>query len=255
MKSKAVISRLVESSRRIIGNSHLSQTAAKLDRLLRQGGFAYSFIGGYAVQQHGYPRFTQDVDLVVRERGAVRQYLLASGHFKPVQGSGMTIVDRELGTYVDLLPAGRADTVMGVPYPEPRSPRRGLSFVSLAELIALKLSAGRLKDDADVAELIKANELGPEFEQELPAGLCEKYRTILAKARAEHAQHVLQLRLQSGQPGSDVDGDGKEADQKGRQHRGPHAYAQPNHQDGNEGRLGQGVEGRHQGVDGGVGQS
>lgn len=185
MKSKSLIARLVEDNRRRIGNSELSQTAARLDQLLKRGGFPYAFIGGYAVQQHGYQRFTSDVDLVIRERGAVRQHLISSGQFKPVQGSGMTVLDRANGVAVDLLPSGRKDSVMGVAYPEPPSHSRGLSFVSLAELISLKLSADRDKDRADVSELIKANELGEEFEEELPAGLRDAYRERLAKARSE----------------------------------------------------------------------
>jgi hypothetical protein len=185
MKSKSLIARLVEDNRRRIGNSELSQTASRVDKLLRHGGFSYSFIGGYAVQQHGYQRFTSGVDLVVRERGAVRQYLLATGQFKPVQGSGMTIVDRANGIAVDLLPSGRKDSILGAAYPEPQAPSRGHSFVSLPELISLKLSADRDKDRADVSELIKANGLGEEFEEELPAGLRDRYRERLAKARSE----------------------------------------------------------------------
>ena len=71
---------------------------------------------------------------------------------------------------------------------------------------------------------------------------------------AQHPQHVLQLGLQGGQAGGDVDRDREEADQEGSQHRRPHADAEPHHQNGHEGGLGQGVEAGHQRVDGGIGQ-
>ena len=67
---------------------------------------------------------------------------------------------------------------------------------------------------------------------------------------AEHAQHVFQLRLQRGEAGGNVDGDGEERDQESGEHRRPDANAEPHHQDGHKGGLGQRVEGRHQRVHG-----
>lgn len=167
---------VVEQSRQRIGCSGLTVTAQRLDQLLRKGGFPYVVIGVYAVQQYGYRRFTEDVDVVVSRRQAARDYLVMTGHFKPVAGSQMTIVDRETGITVDLLPAGRQDSPSAFPYPDPDkcNMRSGIRCVDFEELVALKLSTGRNKDSADVTELAKINSL--------PVDLMDGYTTAIVQA-------------------------------------------------------------------------
>jgi hypothetical protein len=185
MKSKTLIARAaIEESRRIIGNSPVTQTAVKLDQLLRQGGFSYAMAGGYAVQQYGYVRYTQDVDVVVPTRAKVRDFLIASKQLAPVRGKDFIVKDRETGVPVDLLPAGPVLSYM----PTPRAPKaRGVQFVTLPELVSMKLASQRMKDRADVTELVKANGLGEDFANELPPGDAADYLSILKQARREIA--------------------------------------------------------------------
>lgn len=189
VKSHRLISlQLVEESRARIANSELSKTARRVAKALATGGFSYSIAGGYAVQEYGYVRHTHDVDLIVRERGRVRQYLASTGLFRPVSVDSMSVIDRENGVWVDLLPAGSRDTATAIPYPDPGSDAGpALKFVTLPELISLKLSAGRLKDTGDVGELIKVNELQADFADELPAELRARYRGVWEQAQAELA--------------------------------------------------------------------
>lgn len=176
---------VIENTRRQIGNAPVSQAADRLDQLLRRGGFVYTIVGGYAVQHHGYVRFTVDVDAVVRERELVRQYLLATGEFRRVQGSAMTVVHRPTGVPVDLLPAGGLDSPSAEPYPDPARSGRGLQFVDLPGLIRLKLGAARAKDDADVVELIKVQRLELDFGDELPVHLYNRFDQLWRRAQAE----------------------------------------------------------------------
>lgn len=177
---------LAEQSRRRIGNSPLTDTAHRLDITLRQGAFPYALIGGYAVQQYGYRRFTEDIDVVVSQRQAAHDYLVATGLFKPVAGSKMTVVDKATGVPVDLLPSGRQDSPGAYAYPDPATQRdeAGIKFVDLECLIALKLHTGRAKDEADVIELIKFNNLPGNFMLGYPAAT-KRYDEVWAKAQVE----------------------------------------------------------------------
>lgn len=73
-----------------------------------------------------------------------------------------TVRDKRNSALVNLLPAGRVlKTGCNGPFPEPREVSGEPRFVSLEQLIALKLDSWshspnqRLKDKADVIELIK----------------------------------------------------------------------------------------------------
>src|ERR1035441_10825829 len=50
--------------------------------------------GGFAVQEHGYPRFTVDVDIIVPDVELARDKLCMNG-FKENPGSRMTATARE----------------------------------------------------------------------------------------------------------------------------------------------------------------
>jgi hypothetical protein len=186
MNAREKIAQLVKESRRQIGNAPLTATAEKLNRWLRQGGFNYLVVGGYAVQEHGYARFTNDVDIVVDDRDRVRHFLLATGKFKAVPGSAMSIKDADNGVLVDLLPAGSVDSRDALPYPEPRSSTgHMIQFVTMPELLNLKLSAYRMKDRADVTELIKRQLLSHDFYAQLHPKVQERYRLLWGEAQAE----------------------------------------------------------------------
>jgi hypothetical protein len=136
--------------------------------LLADHDIPHLIVGGIAVQEHGYPRTTIDVDIVVPDVLEAVEWLTASltGPFFRVQGVDDRIEDRRNGVLVDLLPAGRVlKRGCKVPFPQPGKPSGQLQFVKLEDLISLKLDswAGspnrRLKDKADVNELILRRKL------------------------------------------------------------------------------------------------
>jgi hypothetical protein len=51
-------------------------------------------LGGFAVQEHGYPRFTVDVNIIVPDVELAREKLSMNG-FRANPGSTMTVTDRE----------------------------------------------------------------------------------------------------------------------------------------------------------------
>jgi hypothetical protein len=125
--------------------------------------------GGWAVWRHGYlGRVTQDVDIVLpRDRVAdVQQAAAVSGFdvLNPPAGRWPKLMHRETGIQVDILPEGGRPGTPAKPAPTtiPAPSALGavngaLRYIPLAPLVELKLAAGRLRDEADVVELVREN--------------------------------------------------------------------------------------------------
>ena len=124
--------------------------------------------GGIAVQEHGYYRVTTDVDLVVPDVLEAVEFLTAdvSGPFRRIPDVQDRVQDSRNEVFVDLLPAGHVlKRGCKVPFPHPAQTTEQLQFVSLEDLVSLKLDswanspAKRLRDKADVVELILRRKL------------------------------------------------------------------------------------------------
>ena len=142
-------------------------------------------VGGLAVQEHGYPRVTIDVDIVVPDVLEAVEFLTASltGPFYRVPEFQDRVEDRRNGVMIDLLPAGKVlKRGCKVPFPQPGKVAEQFQIVTLEELISLKLDswAGspirRLKDKADVNELDLASQAAarPRRESRRPRALHSK---------------------------------------------------------------------------------
>jgi hypothetical protein len=150
------------------GTSGLVETARTAVGVLADHDIPHLIVGGMAVQEHGYPRVTIDVDIVVPDVVEAVDWLTASvtGPFYTVRDWPGRLEDRRNGVFVDLLPAGEVlKDGCKVPFPEPKAVAEILQIVSLEELISLKLDswAGspnrRHKDKTDVIELIVRRQL------------------------------------------------------------------------------------------------
>ena len=145
------------------GTSGIVQTAQNAASILADYEIPHLVVGGLAVQEHGYPRVTLDVDLVVPDVLEALEFLTAllDGPFGRVTGCQDRVVDQRNGVKVDLLPAGRVlRQGCKVPFPQPTQTTARLQIVSLEDLISLKLDSWantplhRLRDKTDVVELI-----------------------------------------------------------------------------------------------------
>lgn len=164
----AVTNREAHILRENTGTSGVVRTARTVAAVLAQRDIAHLIVGGIAVQEHGYPRTTIDVDIVVPDVLEAVEWLTAdlTGPFARVKGSDDRLEDRRNGVMVDLLPAGRVlKRGCRVPFPQPAKATEALQIVSLEELVSLKLDSAagsplrRLKDKADVLELITRRKL------------------------------------------------------------------------------------------------
>jgi hypothetical protein len=154
------------------GTSGLERTLRSAVEVLTHHGVPHLVVGGLAVQEHGYCRVTIDCDIVVPDVLDAVELLTAdlSGPFTRVPRCEDTVKDKRNDVLINLLPAGRVlKSGCQVPFPEPQEVWDEPRFVSLEKLISLKLDSWsnspnrRLKDKADVIELIKALQLPREL--------------------------------------------------------------------------------------------
>lgn len=140
-----------------------------LDRVLMACGCESVVGGGWAVWRHGYVgRVTQDIDVVIPDDKLAEFMQVASvSGFDVInvpEGNWPKLTHRDTGIDVDILPEGGRPGTAARPAPttisHPRTmgsePGR-LKYIGLPALVELKLAAGRLRDEADVVELIKEN--------------------------------------------------------------------------------------------------
>lgn len=150
------------------GTSVLETTVRLVVERLAAQEIPHLIVGGLAVQEHGYPRVTVDVDLVVPDVLDAVEGLTSdlAGPFVREPGCEDSVRDRRTGVLVNLLPAGGVVKAgCKVSFPTPDSVSDKPRMVSLEDLISLKLDSWanspmrRLKDKADVVELMKRRRL------------------------------------------------------------------------------------------------
>ena len=147
------------------------------------------------MQEHGYERVTVDVDIVVPDVAEAVEFLTAdlSGPFHRLAED--RVEDRRNGVKVDLLPAGHVLRVgCKVPFPQPREVSEFPKIVTVEQLVSLKLDSftgsplRRVKDKADVVELIQRAQLPRELAVALPVR--ELYLEIWDGLKADDAPSV-----------------------------------------------------------------
>lgn len=162
----------------------------KLATRLDQHGIPYAVIGGMALVAHGYDRTTVDVDVLVTSDALARVHarLDGLGYLPPFAGS-KDLRDTETGVRIEFLVAGQFPgdgRPKPVAFPDPSAASvviDGIRFLTLEKLVELKLAsgmtnAGRIKDLADVQELIRALGLDAAFAERLDAYVRAKYAEL-----------------------------------------------------------------------------
>jgi len=150
------------------GTTGVERTARAAAETLAEHDIPHLIVGGVAVQEHGYPRVTLDVDMVVPDVLEAVEFLTAdlTGPFVRVKGHQDRVKDTRTEVFVDLLPAGKVvKHGCKVPFPEPDKVAGRPQIVGLEQLISLKLDSWqnspnrRLRDKTDVIELITRRQL------------------------------------------------------------------------------------------------
>ena len=170
-----------------MGQSDVQRALEKIVRILEEESIPYAVIGALALNQYGHRRVTVAVDLILREEDlqAFKRRWLGRGYAERVAGTGK-LIDTELGVHVDVLSAGRFpgdDKPKPIAFPHPSTIAiRGAPFALLPveRWIELKLASGmvaahRLKDLADVQELIRSASLPKSLANALDPWVRDKF--------------------------------------------------------------------------------
>jgi hypothetical protein len=158
---------------------------------LEAAGIPYRVVGGFAVFLHIDPvdpmaaRTTPDVDFAIRrgDLNAVRTALESSGF----QADGDTFRDTTSGrkrSAVHLVFLGekvRPDYLESVPACEPTRTKEGVLIAPVADLVHMKLTSFRLKDQVHIQDLDGVGLITPEIEKTLSAPLLARLAEVRAK--------------------------------------------------------------------------
>lgn len=145
-------------------------------------------IGALALNLHGYTRATLGIDLLLTPEGLVifHEKLVGLGYRPLFEGARKSFRTSQENLTVEIITTGEypGDGLpKPVEFPEPKTHSiviEGVRTLSLPKLVELKLASGisgaaRLKDLADVQELIKIKNLGSDFAEEMDSSVRGKF--------------------------------------------------------------------------------
>ncbi len=183
-----------------IVNNVLQRLALALEKL----GIDYNIIGAIALNQHGYKRFTEDIDLLLTKEGLEKFHaeLIHVGCRPKFEGARKQFRTTTENVTVEVITTGEypGDGLpKAVSFPDPKESYEvidGLKTISLEKLIELKLASGmtaphRLKDLADVQEMIHIKGLTADFASRLDVSVQQKFLELqqaIAQAQNDSAE-------------------------------------------------------------------
>jgi hypothetical protein len=182
------VSAYEEGLRFFMGQGTLNETLRRIAKDLENRGIDYSVIGAVALNQHGYRRFTEDIDLLLTKEGLekFRSELVGLGYRPAFEGATKKFRTTRENVTVEIITAGEYPgdgKPKPVQFPNPQESAveiDGIKTVSLEKLVELKLASGmtaahRLRDLADVQEVIKIKNLSADFAEKLNPFVREKF--------------------------------------------------------------------------------
>jgi hypothetical protein len=174
------VSAYQEGLRFFMGEGILNETLRRVAEDLENHAIDYTVIGAVALNQYGYRRFTEDIDLILTKEGleTFRRELVGLGYRPAFEGATRKFRTTAENVTVEIITAGEFPgdgKPKPVRFPNPNENQveiDGIKTVSLEKLIELKLASGmtapdRLKDLADVQEVIKIKNLAADFAEKL----------------------------------------------------------------------------------------
>jgi len=166
------------------------QTLRKIADKLGELHIPYAVVGGMALGAHHFVRATVDVDILVTAEGLKRIHdeLGGRGYVAPFSGS-RNLRDVETGVRIEFLVQGQFPgdgKPKPVAFPDPGTSGEVINnvrYLKLPALIDIKLASGltnpaRLRDLADVQELIRVLKLPTEFAQHLNPFVRAKFEEL-----------------------------------------------------------------------------
>lgn len=189
-----------ESGRFFMGEANVQQALERLARLLDEKEIPYALIGAMALNEWGYRRVTVDVDVLLTADGLakLKAEAVGRGYVEKFAGS-RGLRDADAGVNIDIVLAGEYPgdgKPKPVAFPDPKTAAirgRRVALLPLPKLIELKLASGmsaphRLKDLADVLELIRHLALPRETAESLDGSVRAKYEELWQAAQTRERE-------------------------------------------------------------------
>lgn len=169
-----------EGLRFFMGQGTLNEVLRRITKDLESKGISYNVIDAIALNQHGYRRFTEDIDLLLAKEGLEKfqQELVGLGYRRAFEGATKKFRTSGENVTIEIITTGEFPgdgKPKPVVFPDPTESQTeidGIKTLSLEKLIELKLASGmtaphRLKDLADVQEVIKIKDLTADFAENI----------------------------------------------------------------------------------------
>jgi Uncharacterised nucleotidyltransferase len=189
---------LSEGSRHFDEKSAVFDALRKITQRLNDIGIPYAVVGGMALFRHGLRRFTEDVDILVTKEDLKKIHAMLDGlGYLPPHQHSKNLRDTDLGVRIGFLttgdfPGNGKKKPVVFPHPTAVSTEQdGIQYINLPALIELKLASGmsnsnRLKDLADVQELIKILNLPAEYAGRLNPYVGDKYKELWSQGKKRY---------------------------------------------------------------------
>jgi hypothetical protein len=179
---------LREAGSYFVRQGRLHETLRRLASRLRGEAIAYALVGGMALGEHGYVRMTEDVDVLLTPEGLARfgERLVGCGYAATHPGAHRSFRDTESDVRIVIFVTGEFPgdgKPKPVAFPDPSvaaTQVEGMRILALPRLVELKLASGmtaphRLRDLADVQEIIKVRRLDERFADRLDPSVRATY--------------------------------------------------------------------------------
>ncbi|MBE7534488.1 MAG: hypothetical protein HS124_01990 [Anaerolineales bacterium] len=189
---------LEEASKYYMTRGDVFTTLQNLTRRLGEANIPYALVGGLALAAHGFVRMTQDVDILMTREGleAFKEKFEGRGYVSAFASAQKTFRDTETQVRIEILITGDYPgdgKPKPVAFPDPSvvyTERGGMRIIPIEKLIELKLASGmsaphRLRDLADVQDLIATLKLPIEFAESLDESVRETFRQLWHSAQAD----------------------------------------------------------------------
>jgi len=177
---------MADASRFFDERGSVHQTLREITSRLDELNIRYAVCGDMALFHYGFRRFTEVVGLLVRPEGLRKIHKELEGRrFLPQFTGSKNLRDTATGVRVEFLVTGQYHgdgRARAVAFPDPSQSTSadGIRYLALPALVELKLASGmigpsRMKDLADVQELIRQLQLPNSLTEQLDPYVREKY--------------------------------------------------------------------------------
>jgi hypothetical protein len=182
------------AERFFMAKSEVHKALETLVAALEKEAIPYAIVGAMALNEYGYRRVTDDVDVLLTPKGlaAFKAAYLGRGYVERFAGSkGMR--DTRHGVAIDVLLTGEYPgdgKPKPICFPDPAVAAvqgERVALLELGALIELKLASGmsaphRLRDLADVLELIRVSKLDACFADQLDPYVRDRFLELVEAA-------------------------------------------------------------------------